>query len=189
MLMQHDSDTEEVESEPTTISTRMASAGRRFLAALPFVLVGGAICFWASMQHLASHSSSPTGPVQLDAEVQVAGSECSAEDHAFLVSVKEEEQEFYRQLTICAKGALNWFFAWNADTFTDCQRRSKYGKISDRCLGCFAMNSRFVFDNCKIACLSNWCSESCLTCADQNEKRFAQCVGKVAHEVPEAHVC
>jgi len=87
----------------------------------------------------------------------------------------------------CAETSWSIFKGFEEDKFVTCL----VGKISisDDCAMCFAGYGNYGYDNCKAPCLSNWCSETCLSCAEVYDPTLEKCAGLDNTTIPQPTSC
>jgi len=68
-----------------------------------------------------------------------------------------------------------WTNTFSQETFNKCMA-SKVG-ISTACSGCYAEAGSYGAHNCKLACLTGWCTSSCLSCTSSAAQKVATCTG------------
>merc|ERR1712224_1185827 len=84
--------------------------------------------------------------------------------------------------TDCAHAGLNVFTGVNSDEFNSCLE-SKV-KLTKKCSQCYAKMAEYDFQNCKVQCLFNWCSEGCISCNHGSD--VIGCIGFVD---PQPTIC
>merc|ERR1712187_609637 len=85
----------------------------------------------------------------------------------------------------CGSGNYNLFSGMSKDGFIGCVQGQV--AISSGCGVCFFNQANYAVDNCKMACIANWCSQSCLSCNAQDHSTLVTCTGS-AH-LPQAPPC
>jgi len=73
----------------------------------------------------------------------------------------DADGSFPKTTADCARSAVG-LFSLNEGTFNKCLT-GKYG-ISSQCSSCFAHAATYGYHNCKLKCLTSWCSSACLNC-------------------------
>mmetsp|Transcript_32331 Transcript_32331/g.68876 ORF Transcript_32331/g.68876 Transcript_32331/m.68876 type:complete len:164 (+) Transcript_32331:83-574(+) len=88
-----------------------------------------------------------------------------------------------------ACGSKSWSLwgGWQTADFTKCLQGST--GISTGCADCFAGSGGYAFKNCKMACVTSWCSEGCLSCTNQYSDSLSQCAGVEASRLPSPGSC
>jgi len=104
-------------------------------------------------------------------EVGVQGG-CSAIDYAIQQSMGAFS--FAEKVASCSKSTLNWALQWQKDKMISCMQSTG---ISNSCARCFEQTGKYGYDNCKTACLANWCSSSCLRCTEKSDPATNACTG------------
>lgn len=87
----------------------------------------------------------------------------------------------------CAKKAYSVFGGFNKNKMVSCVG----GKIpiTEPCANCFAGSAEYGVDNCKLKCISSWCSQGCLDCAKPYQPTLDQCTGLTEDQVPQPTPC
>merc|ERR1711976_450810 len=107
--------------------------------------------------------------------VAAAGS-CSAADQTYIHAHKGNGASSWGKMSSdCGHEAFSIFHGFDESKFKTCL----VGKtqVSNSCAGCYAQAGKFGVDNCKLACISSWCSESCLKCSEKNKATLDSCTG------------
>lgn len=70
----------------------------------------------------------------------------------------------------------------------DCLKKKN---ISTGCAKCYAVMSKYSFDNCKMKCISSWCSKGCLQCTLKKSliKTMEKCTGIKNKDTPQPKTC
>ena len=84
----------------------------------------------------------------------------------------------------CARGAAG-LFSFDNSNMEQCLVDNT--EMSAGCSQCFRIEGRYGYDNCKMACIANWCSEACLTCMDPAHAQVNTCAG--FDDYPKASSC
>lgn len=87
-----------------------------------------------------------------------------------------------KKISDCGHAGLNIFTGVNADEFNTCL--AKDVKLTPKCSNCYAKMAEYDFQNCKVQCLFNWCSEGCITCNHGSD--VIGCIGFVD---PQPTIC
>jgi hypothetical protein len=75
----------------------------------------------------------------------------------------------------CGYESYSIFSGFNEDTFKTCIKGK--GIKTDSCASCYAAEAKYGADNCKLACMSSWCSKGCLDCTAKNKASLDACTG------------
>lgn len=75
----------------------------------------------------------------------------------------------------CGRSSYSIFSGMDKKGFSKCLRGKV--KISTGCGGCYANMADWSSKNCKMACISSWCSSGCLKCTKKNQKALDRCTG------------
>merc|ERR1711972_1138071 len=81
---------------------------------------------------------------------------CTAADYAHMDGLGV--QTFASQMANCGSSTLNWLFQWQPSRFIQCVEDTG---LSNSCAICYEGSGKYGYDNCKLACLTSWCSEGC----------------------------
>eukprot|EP00747_Dinoflagellata_sp_TGD_P215115 gnl/TRDRNA2_/TRDRNA2_87857_c0_seq1.p1 gnl/TRDRNA2_/TRDRNA2_87857_c0~~gnl/TRDRNA2_/TRDRNA2_87857_c0_seq1.p1 ORF type:complete len:194 (+),score=26.81 gnl/TRDRNA2_/TRDRNA2_87857_c0_seq1:131-712(+) len=114
---------------------------------------------------------------------QGVSNQCNANDIAMLQEVKKDgrQQAFFEFLANCGAKSYSWTMAWRPDTFKDCMGENddlRMKTLTWSCKDCFSESGKYGLMNCKIPCMSKWCSQSCLNCVKPFQDEFDRCTGK-----------
>merc|ERR1739845_55344 len=85
---------------------------------------------------------------------------------------------FRKSSNTMMKIVLATFVGFAANKFNDCFTAS--AGISASCSACYATSAQYSVKNCKVACISKWCSSSCLKCTEPAQDDLAVCTGFTA---------
>lgn len=86
----------------------------------------------------------------------------------------------------CAKQSVSFPFpSFQPDSYEKCLE-SQSGMAAPKCLDCFGGAARYGFENCKMACMLNWCSANCLKCNAPYKATINECAG---FDTPPATPC
>jgi len=111
-------------------------------------------------------SASMTSPVQDGA--------CSASDQAAL----SDPDDFGAKASDCGHAAFSLVGGFDHDKFNSCFTAS--AGVSSSCSECYAQSGEYAVKNCKLACISKWCSSGCLSCTDGAKPDLNTCTGFTA---------
>jgi len=90
---------------------------------------------------------------------------CSADDQV-AINAKgggDVEGHFPKITSDCGHKALNIFKGIDEDKFNTCLTGEV--SISKGCSDCYWQAAEYGYKHCKTACITSWCSKSCLECA------------------------
>merc|ERR1711998_215788 len=82
----------------------------------------------------------------------------------------------------CGHAGLNIFTGINQDEFNSCLADKV--KLTHACSSCYSKMAEYDFENCKVQCLFNWCSEGCISCNHGSD--VIGCIGFVD---PQPTIC
>merc|ERR1712187_1061727 len=74
----------------------------------------------------------------------------------------------------CGTASYSLFSGMDQSGFGGCITRDVPG-VSPQCAQCFAEQASYAADNCKMQCISAWCSSACLSCNNQNHAVLVAC--------------
>jgi len=118
------------------------------------------------------------------AKISAGPHTCSAEDQSKIMKFPSghADDSWGKIITDCAHAGLNVFTGVNSDEFNSCLE-SKV-KLTKKCSQCYATMAEYDFENCKVPCLFNWCSEGCISCNHGSD--VIGCIGFVD---PQPTIC
>eukprot|EP00929_Paragymnodinium_shiwhaense_P064972 TRINITY_DN32622_c0_g1_i2.p1 TRINITY_DN32622_c0_g1~~TRINITY_DN32622_c0_g1_i2.p1 ORF type:complete len:189 (-),score=23.17 TRINITY_DN32622_c0_g1_i2:335-901(-) len=95
---------------------------------------------------------------------EAAGPACSELDQYAIngLGAGHDEGSFPQTTSECATQAFNLFHGIEENSFNQCMVNKI--PVSTKCSSCFAGAASYGLKNCKMACMRNWCSQSCLAC-------------------------
>lgn len=114
-------------------------------------------------------------------DVASAG-KCSAKDRKVLKKHKgngKSSQGYHSSK--CGRSSYSLFSGMDKKAFSKCLRGKV--KVSSGCAGCYANMADWSSKNCKMACMSSWCSSGCLKCTKKNQKALDGCTGFTMYKV------
>jgi hypothetical protein len=79
----------------------------------------------------------------------------------------------------CGKASYSVWWGFNQENFATCVQKDVPG-MGKSCSQCLAKHANYMTDNCKWACLTNWCAASCLACSANDEQVMRACTGEDA---------
>jgi len=111
-----------------------------------------------------------------------SGGKCSKKDQNVLKKHKGngKNSQGYHSAK-CGRSSYSIFSGMDKKAFSTCLRGKV--KISSGCGGCYASMADWSSKNCKMACISSWCSSGCLKCTNKNLKALDKCTGFTAYKV------
>lgn len=141
---------------------------------------------------VAATPSSPTGNATLDKilaakwapKIDSGPHSCTAEDQEAIMKFPHGHatDSWGNIITVCAHEGLNLIFGINQDTVNSCL--AKKLKITPKCSKCYSAMTEYDFQNCKLPCLTTWCSADCISC--NHGSNVIGCIGFVD---PQPTVC
>merc|ERR1712066_896243 len=87
----------------------------------------------------------------------------------------------------CGKASYSVWWGFNKKDFAKCVRKDVPG-MTKPCAKCMAKHANYMTDNCKWACMTNWCSAGCLSCSANDNKAIKACTGKKV-KLPTTNAC
>lgn len=86
-----------------------------------------------------------------------------------------ETGSFASSCAACGSSSVSWTMQMQDSKYKKCLQ----GKvpISGSCASCFLDSAKYGLGNCKMPCMSNWCSKGCLECIDNYQPEVRKCVG------------
>eukprot|EP00746_Dinoflagellata_sp_MGD_P115846 gnl/MRDRNA2_/MRDRNA2_51824_c0_seq1.p1 gnl/MRDRNA2_/MRDRNA2_51824_c0~~gnl/MRDRNA2_/MRDRNA2_51824_c0_seq1.p1 ORF type:complete len:308 (+),score=56.13 gnl/MRDRNA2_/MRDRNA2_51824_c0_seq1:82-1005(+) len=136
--------------------------------------------------------TSPTGNATLDkileakwaAKINAGPHSCTAEDQEAIMKMPNghADDSWGAIITDCAHEGLNLIFGINQATVNKCLATKL--KISPKCSKCYSAMTEYDFQNCKLPCLTTWCSDACIKC--NHGSNVIGCIGFVD---PQPTVC
>jgi len=107
----------------------------------------------------------------------VAGGACTADDQSAINAkpAGSADGSFSKITSDCGHSALSIFSGIDETKFNTCLTGAV--KVSTGCSDCYWQAAEYGYKNCKLACLSSWCSSSCLDCASKFAPTVATCAG------------
>eukprot|EP00931_Biecheleriopsis_adriatica_P091509 TRINITY_DN65398_c0_g1_i1.p1 TRINITY_DN65398_c0_g1~~TRINITY_DN65398_c0_g1_i1.p1 ORF type:complete len:202 (-),score=35.34 TRINITY_DN65398_c0_g1_i1:28-633(-) len=184
----------EAEQDTPLILGQAASPCARMHARLPGLaafLVLGVLSF-AFIILALSHSSNGTLLLwhsAAEVQLQTKSGQCSSDDMDVLLGVEAGDTgPFFTKLRECSLTATGsaLFFGLKEGAFEQCFMETK---LSQECSSCYGASAKYMYDNCKVPCLINWCGKSCIDCGLPFEATLATCVGTSTEKLPHMQAC
>lgn len=102
---------------------------------------------------------------------------CTAEDQKAIMQFPygHGDSSWGQVVADCGHAGLNVIFGINQDKVNACLAQKV--TITPKCSSCYAKMAEYDFNNCKVQCLFNWCSEGCITC--NHGSNVIGCIGFV----------
>lgn len=109
--------------------------------------------------------SKKSSDVEVEGASGVAAGACNADDQSKIEAMGggDDDGHFPKTTSDCGKSALNILKGIDETKFNQCLT-TKVG-FSSGCSDCYWKAAQYGYANCKLACISSWCSKTCLDCA------------------------
>jgi len=124
--------------------------------------------------------------------LEVGAGKCIAKDHQIMKKMGAGNKlgTWPRTTADCGYKSVRRFPPkWLGDKGNvDCLKKKR---ISTGCAKCYAVMSKYSFDNCKMKCISSWCSKGCLECTLKRSliKTMEKCTGLKNKDTPQPKTC
>jgi hypothetical protein len=117
----------------------------------------------------------------------LAGSCTKADEKAMAAKGNGHADGSFPKITSnCGKDSYSVIWGFDQGHFANCAQKDVPG-MGPGCAKCMAVHANYMVDNCKWACLTNWCSSSCLDCGKPHHDELQACAGDV--ELPTTGPC
>jgi hypothetical protein len=131
-------------------------------------------CTAAAQTDLAACTGFPAGDAKPCESADVTAGACSADEAATIQGM--DANDFGDKTNDCGHKATNFLtLKVDHDKFDDCLT-SAVG-VGKTCAECYADTADYGVANCKVACLTSWCSQKCLDCTSAAQTDLATCTG------------